>query len=1553
MVFVYVAPLSNAVRLDPAAGGAAPLPALSIPTVPLPLLRVPHLVAPTSESTTPASVAVRSTTVAPAHRAAPTVVVDSYDLAGSASGGHQAQLTATPPTVTDTVGATPASFGVSQTPATPADATPTNADPAPQTPPSGEHAMRTLAASTGSGGSDTSVTDPAPTDASNDATSTTDSGTSGGDQSTGDSSSTDQSGDSTAAGSTGDPGSQSSSGSGGDPNANGSAGDNSTTGTIAASTPPPADNSAITIAPAPANLPASDPAVDPSDPADLALTISGVPASVPVGQAFTVGITVTNNGPDPSQSFTVAAAFTAPVTATFNATASCANDFCTLGPLAPGASIGLFVGFVVQPASALGMAGFGATIVGSAPPDPNGGNNTALASVSISDATTAPVPTAPTLAPGNDSGYSSTDGITNVADPAFDVFGVPDLLTQLLEADTVIGSALADTTGMARVTPGTAFLDGPHLVTARQITASGGAGAESASTAITFDSIAPVAPVLDLPAAEDSGYSSTDNITNVDTWLFFASPASESGFSRVEELAPNGRDMIQSWTANTTSACFCFYFPDTGGGLGADSRQGVWTYSATFEDLAGNLSPVSNSLAITFDSIAPATMVLDLPAAEDSGYSQTDNITNVDSWDFFANTPGEAAFNVTEELAPNTRDVTYTFSADATHGCFCFYYPDSGGGLGSDGRQGVWTYQGHYVDLAGNVGATSNTLAITFDSIAPATMVLDLPAAEDSGYSQTDNITNVGSWDFFANTPGEAAFNVTEELAPNTRDVTYTFSADATHGCFCFYYPDLGGGLGSDGRQGVWTYQGHYVDLAGNVGATSNTLAITFDSIAPVAPVLDLPAAEDSGYSSTDNITKVDVWHFFANSAGEQSLVHARELAPNTRDVTYTYFTDSGGGQGGAFFYPDSGGGLGADSRQGVWTYSATFEDLAGNLSPVSNTLAITFDSIAPVAPVLDLPAAEDSGYSSTDNITKVDVWHFFANSAGEQSLVHARELAPNTRDVTYTYFTDSGGGQGGAFFYPDSGGGLGADSRQGVWTYSATFEDLAGNLSPVSNTLAITFDSIAPVAPVLDLPAAEDSGYSSTDNITKVDVWHFFANSAGEQSLVHARELAPNTRDVTYTYFTDSGGGQGGAFFYPDSGGGLGADSRQGVWTYSATFEDLAGNLSPVSNTLAITFDSIAPVAPVLDLPAAEDSGYSSTDNITKVDVWHFFANSAGEQSLVHARELAPNTRDVTYTYFTDSGGGQGGAFFYPDSGGGLGADSRQGVWTYSATFEDLAGNLSPVSNTLAITFDSIAPTGTLTLAGTVINAQLATKTPNDLATLAFTDTGGSGIKSTTISIDGGAPVSAPPTGTTTVALGADGLHTVAALVTDAAGNQVNVTQTIRVDITGPTTVVTSPAPGSTHDVGQLVPFTYTTSDVDNVVSSSATLDGKAIANGSMIDVDTLTPGTHTIVVSAKDGLGNVSTTTATFQVHATVAGLIRAVADGVAKGKIASLLLVPLEVPLLAAAAELASHAPKLAILDLKVFIALVQSQSGKKIDSGYASLLVAWTTDLIARL
>ena len=281
----------------------------------------------------------------------------------------------------------------------------------------------------------------------------------------------------------------------------------------------------------------------------------------------------------------------------------------------------------------------------------------------------------------------------------------------------------------------------------------------------------------------------------------------------------------------------------------------------------------------------------------------------------------------------------------------------------------------------------------------------------------------------------------------------------------------------------------------------------------------------------------------------------------------------------------------------------------------------------------------------------------------------------------------------------------------------------------------------------------------------------------------------------------------------------------------------------------------------------------------MTNVAAWNFFANTPGEAGFNVTRELSPNGRDATWTFGASASSGCF-CFYYPDNLGGLGVDGRQGVWRYQTYFTDLAGNQSGLSNVLAITFDSVAPSGTFTINnGTpVLNGMVATATPLLTLQLSFDGTG-SALQELAVSTDGGATYgAAQPYAATATALlvGPDGEYTVAVRVTDGAGNTFTTSKQVRLDRTGPVINPTSPLNGRVLDVSEVITFGYSTSDVSGVASSSATIDGHSIANGGTIDAGLLSAGAHTITITATDALGNVSARTITFRVEATIAGLI-----------------------------------------------------------------------------
>jgi len=199
-------------------------------------------------------------------------------------------------------------------------------------------------------------------------------------------------------------------------------------------------------------------------------------------------------------------------------------------------------------------------------------------------------------------------------------------------------------------------------------------------------------------------------------------------------------------------------------------------------------------------------------------------------------------------------------------------------------------------------------------------------------------------------------------------------------------------------------------------------------------------------------------------------------------------------------------------------------------------------------------------------------------------------------------------------------------------------------------------------------------------------------------------------------------------------------------------------------------------------------------------------------------------------------------------------------------------------------------------------------------------------------------------------------GVTTVTVTARDGAGNTTRRTFTVTVrDTTAPVIVVSSPADGATIGTDQTVTFAYTATDAVGVTSRSATLDGVAISSGTVLDGSKLTPGTHTIVVTAADAAGNSSTITVKITVTAiaTIQTLFTEVLRGFVTRKIDPVLAVSLTVKLTHALTMESLGRVKEAANDVKAFVNEVKAQRGKKIDAAEADKLIALGNAVIAAL
>ena len=201
-----------------------------------------------------------------------------------------------------------------------------------------------------------------------------------------------------------------------------------------------------------------------------------------------------------------------------------------------------------------------------------------------------------------------------------------------------------------------------------------------------------------------------------------------------------------------------------------------------------------------------------------------------------------------------------------------------------------------------------------------------------------------------------------------------------------------------------------------------------------------------------------------------------------------------------------------------------------------------------------------------------------------------------------------------------------------------------------------------------------------------------------------------------------------------------------------------------------------------------------------------------------------------------------------------------------------------------------------------------------------------------------------------------ADGVITLTVTETDPAGNPTVYTQSLVKDTTPPVIAssITAPSNGTRYDVTQSILVTFGATDaVSGVASVTATLDGVAIAGGTVIRAEALSAGTHAIVITSVDALGNTSTKTLTITVRATVTGLQGAVSYGVSNGWITSSSVASkLQSDLSAAAAALASNNHAAAKTALAAFASDITSNS-KWIASSYATLLKGWAADLSSSL
>ncbi|MGD9127336.1 MAG: Ig-like domain-containing protein, partial [Planctomycetia bacterium] len=308
------------------------------------------------------------------------------------------------------------------------------------------------------------------------------------------------------------------------------------------------------------------------------------------------------------------------------------------------------------------------------------------------------------------------------------------------------------------------------------------------------------------------------------------------------------------------------------------------------------------------------TPKIDLQSASDHGPSDVDNITNDNTPTFdITATPYYRVYRDGVQVSGDYETASTYTSAPL---------PD-----------GTYDYTIIAVDEAGNETASSYTVRVTIDTVAPAVLdtMPDLQAASDLGPSDTDNLTcdNTPTFDV----PGEVYFRLYCDGVQISGD--YEFGSYTAS-------------LQSDGSH---DYAVTVVDLAGNESALGDPLPVTIETVAPPTPTIapDLQAASDTGISDSDNVTGDATPTFDISVSGYYHLYRDNVLVSGNCETASSY-TPS--------LQPD-----------GTYDYTIVAVDEAGNESLPSPAVCVTIDTVAPlqdshfVAKLLADDGAENDGF--------------------------------------------------------------------------------------------------------------------------------------------------------------------------------------------------------------------------------------------------------------------------------------------------------------------------------------------------------------------------------------------------------------------------------------------------------------------------------------------------------------------------------------------------------------------------------------------------------------
>jgi hypothetical protein len=614
------------------------------------------------------------------------------------------------------------------------------------------------------------------------------------------------------------------------------------------------------------------------------------------------------------------------------------------------------------------------------------------------DTTTASAPAQASLGSGQDTGSNVTDGVTRFAKPVFTGTVEAAASVELYDNGLLVGTALADASGLYSVSPTLALSQGGHSITVRQVDAAGNRSAASVAKTITVDSVMGNITALSL--------SNTDVLySNAGEIVTRTLRPTLKGYGETGATV----EVFNTTTTGTQSVGTALVGADGSWSvtLGADLAASN-SITARQTDVAGNMSATSAALAVAYSASA-ALPTIGLQSSSDTGAlgdgitanttptmvgggaSAGNTVTLYNGSTVLGSTLADGAGNWSITPSTALADNTYTLTAKNTT----------------------------------KTDAELGSLRVTIDSQPGAVLTgLALDADSDTG-TVGDKLTRLGSVLITGSGASAGAsvrlFEGSTLLGVGVADATGNWRVQTS--------------TLSSGSHSLTAVQ---VDAAGNASSASAAYVLQVDTLAATLATPLLVSADDTGLSGDGRTSQTSI-HVSGTDAEAGAWV---SVYNGTQQLARVQAGSNGAWQATLDNLVGSASGI-------AYSLTATQTDAAGNTSASSAALALTVDRTA-LAPSIGLLATASNDTGTLGDGRTQNTRPVLTGTAEAGALVQVlRDEGDGTSTVLATVTADASSG---AWSWQP-----GTDLALGSYKYQVRQTDVAGNTSPLSQSFNVT----------------------------------------------------------------------------------------------------------------------------------------------------------------------------------------------------------------------------------------------------------------------------------------------------------------------------------------------------------------------------------------------------------------------------------------------------------------------------------------------------------------